>query len=87
MTITIELPDELASRLAELLPEEEWDRFAASAIAEALEARLRDADARLAESLLADIDPDNEPEREAAECIAIVEEGLEEVDAGRHLIF
>jgi predicted transcriptional regulator len=86
MTITMDLPDELAARLAELLPEEERDRFAIAAIAEALAARLQDHDARLAASLIAEIDPQEEPEREAAECIAIVEEGLEDVDAGRNLI-
>ena len=36
MTITIELPDELAARLAARLPEEERDRFAIAAIADAL---------------------------------------------------
>jgi len=43
MTITIDLPDELAARLAELLPEEERNRFAVNAIAEALEAHRRDS--------------------------------------------
>ena len=55
-------------------------------LASQLTARLQDSDARLAASLVADIDPEREPEREAAECIAIVEEGLEDVDAGRNLI-
>jgi predicted transcriptional regulator len=64
MTLTIDLPDELASRLAELLPEEERDRFAVAAIAEALEARRCDS----------------------AECIAAVEQALEDMDEGRNLI-
>ena len=44
MTLTIELPDDVASRLAEMLPEGERDRFAASAIADALESRMRDSE-------------------------------------------
>ncbi len=36
MTITLDLPDELSSRLVALLPEEAYSRFAVSAIAEAL---------------------------------------------------
>lgn len=58
MTITIDLPDELASRLAELLPEEERNRFAIAAIAEALEARKRDSSECIAavEEALADMD-------------------------------
>ena len=43
MTLTIELPEGLAARLAELLPEDERVRFAASAIEDALDARLRDS--------------------------------------------
>ena len=39
MTITIELPDELSSRLAASVPEEERVEFAVAAIAEALEAQ------------------------------------------------
>jgi hypothetical protein len=38
-------------------------------------ARQRDDESRLAEALLADLDPDAEPEREAAECRAAIEEG------------
>ncbi|HZT41180.1 MAG TPA: hypothetical protein VFA07_03280 [Chthonomonadaceae bacterium] len=58
MTITIDLPDELASRLAELLPEEERNRFAVNAIAEALEARRRDTAecVTAVEQALADMD-------------------------------
>jgi predicted transcriptional regulator len=42
MAFTIDLPEELAIRLATVLPEEERSQFAVSAIEEALEARLRD---------------------------------------------
>ena len=43
MTLTIDLPDELASRLMALLPEEARERFAVSAIEEALLAQERDS--------------------------------------------
>lgn len=43
MTLTIELPEELASRLNALLPEEAQGRFAVSAIADALLAQERDS--------------------------------------------
>ncbi len=86
MSFTIELPEELASQLTALLPEVERRRFAVSAIAEALKARQRAGHARLAAVLLAELNPASEPEREAAECIAAVEEGLEDVDAGRALL-
>lgn len=43
MTLTIDLPDELASRLMALLSAEECGRFAVSAIADALLAQERDA--------------------------------------------
>jgi predicted transcriptional regulator len=43
MTLTIELPDELAFRLMALLPEEARERFAVSAIAEALLAQESDS--------------------------------------------
>jgi predicted transcriptional regulator len=58
MTITIDLPDDLASRLAEILPEEERSRFAVDAIAEALEARRRDSEECIVavEQALADMD-------------------------------
>jgi predicted transcriptional regulator len=42
MAFTIDLPEELAIRLATVLPEEERSQFAVTAIEEALEARLRD---------------------------------------------
>src|ERR1043166_3325818 len=86
MTLTIDLPEELASQMNALLPEEERDRFAISAIAEALTARQQERDALLAASLNEDLDPEKEPERDASECIAIVEEGLKDVDAGRDLV-
>lgn len=86
MTFTLEIPDELASELTALFPQEERNRFAVAAIADALTAWQREADARLAELLLAELDPEQEPEREAAECTAIVEEGLNDVDARRNLV-
>lgn len=86
LTLTIDLPDELASQMTALLSEDERDRFALGAIADALAARQQDADARLAASLVADLDPINEPEREAAECVAIVNEELDEVDTGQNLV-
>ncbi len=43
MTLTIDLPDELASRLNNLLPEDERVRFAVAAIADALVAQERDS--------------------------------------------
>jgi hypothetical protein len=73
MTLTINLPDELASRLTRLLPEQEHDRFTLSALDNALNVRQQEYEARFAESLLVDIDPEQEPEREAAECTAIIE--------------
>ncbi len=42
MTLTIDLPEELASRLAASMPEEERSEFTIHAIADALEARRRD---------------------------------------------
>lgn len=42
MTIIIELPEELASRLAASMPEEERSEFTIHAIADALEMRCRD---------------------------------------------
>ena len=42
MTFTIDLPEELASRLSTALPEEERSQFAVAAIEEALEAHLQD---------------------------------------------
>ena len=84
MTLTLDLPEELAARLASLLPEADRDRFAVAAIADALAARQREDESRLAEALLAHLDPDAEPQREAAECRAAVEAGLLDVQAGRN---
>ncbi len=85
--MTIELPDELASRLNALLPEGERDRFAVAAIADALRARQQeDEDERVLAALRADLDPDADPERDARECIAAVEEAFAEMDAGRGLV-
>lgn len=64
------------------LPEAERDRFALTTIANAMAARQKEAEARLAAALLADFDP----ERDAAECRSVVEEGLDDVDAGRDLV-
>lgn len=85
MRYAIELPDELAHELAASLPQSERKLFALNAIASALENRNQDADARLSEALLADMDPTAEPDREASDCAGIIEEGLAEVDAGRNL--
>jgi hypothetical protein len=88
MTLTLDLPDELARQLAEFLPEGERDRFALAAIADALAARQLQDDGRLADALLADLDPELEPDREAAECRSAVEEGLSATDlGGDHITF
>ena len=79
MTFTLDLPEDVALRLTELLPSEERSRFAVAAIADALNARLRQADARLADALEAEYDP----ECDDAECRAIVEQELADVEAGR----
>lgn len=85
MTITIDLPDELATRLAALLPEEERARFAVAAIADALETRQEEAAAeeKILAALRADLDPDKDPERDSAECVAAVEEALADMETGR----
>ena len=58
MTLTIKVPDEVASRLEEMLPPEERDSFAAAAIADALELRSRDSAECIAavEDAIADMD-------------------------------
>ena len=56
MTLTLNLPDELAARLASSLPEAERDRFALTAIEDALSELQHAAEARLKLSLLADFD-------------------------------
>jgi len=86
MTKTIKLPDEVAARLNALLPEGERDRFAVAAIADALRARQQeDEDERVLTALRADLDPDADPERDARECMAAVEESFADLDAGRTL--
>jgi predicted transcriptional regulator len=57
MSVTINIPDDVAARLSEL-PEGERDSFAAEAIAAALEARRRDSMECVAavEEALADLD-------------------------------
>jgi predicted transcriptional regulator len=86
VTLTLNLPDELAKELAAILPEAERDRFAVSAIAEALAERQTQEEAGLADALLAELDPEAEADRERAECRSVVEEGLADVDAGRDLV-
>jgi hypothetical protein len=86
MTITLELPEELASQLESALPTGERNRFAVSAIADALAARRRRDDERLADTLLAEYDPAMDPEREAAECRAAVEGELADADPIRGAI-
>ena len=81
MTFTLDLPEELAQQLTEM-PDAERSRFAAAALADALNARMREAEARHIEALLAKLDPEQEPEREAAECIAIVNRELADMEAG-----
>ncbi len=57
MTLTIDLPDELASRLSALLPEEERSRFSVAAIADALTFREEEQDCvEVVEQALADMD-------------------------------
>lgn len=70
--MTITLPDELAAQMTTLLPEEERDEFAMSAIADALEARRQ---------------VDREMERDSAECVVAVNEALFDVQAGRTISF
>lgn len=57
MTITLDLPDELASRLT-LLPEGTRDRFAAAALADALDLRQAETEdcVTVVEQALADMD-------------------------------
>ena len=69
-----------------MLPDAERSRFAVAAIADALNARLRQADTRLVEPSFADADPEQEPEREDEEFRALIEAGLDDIDAGRDLV-
>ncbi len=77
MTLTIHLPDKPAAQFLALMPEEKRDEFIAEAIADAVALRqdeTREAEARLLAVLRAELDPEKEPERDAAECRATVEE-------------
>ena len=57
MTLIIDLPDELASRLAALLPEEERSSFSVAAIADALRFREDEKDCfEVVEQALVDMD-------------------------------
>jgi predicted transcriptional regulator len=57
MALTIDLPDELASRLAALVPEEERSRFSVAAIADALMLREDEEDCvEVVERALMDMD-------------------------------
>jgi predicted transcriptional regulator len=57
MTLTIDLPEELASRLTALLPEEERTRFSVAAIADALIYRENEQDCvEVVEQALIDMD-------------------------------
>ncbi len=80
--MTLAIPDEIASRLTTLLPEAERDEFALSAITDAL--NLRQAENRLADLLLDEYDPAENPERETAECRAIVEAELADRETNGH---
>ena len=84
MILTIELPDALASQFVTELPEAERNAFLADAIADELALRQKkmdEADARWLAALNAKLDPEKEPERDAAECKAIVEKELADMDA------
>ena len=80
MTITIDLPEELVSRLAAILPEADRTTFAVSASADALTLRQQDQYARISAALRPELDPEAEHERDSAECIAIVEAELEDIE-------
>jgi predicted transcriptional regulator len=58
MTVTLNLPDDLASQLAEILPEAERDRFLRAAIENALDMLREDAEdcASVVERALEDLD-------------------------------
>ena len=89
MTLTIELPDTLAAEFVEQIKTEERKTFSINAIADALALRRKEmdeADARWLAALNAIIDPEKEPERDAAEVRAIIEEGIEELEAGVKLL-
>lgn len=79
MTLTIELPEDLALYLTEWLPEEKIAPYVASAAWEGIR-RWEEQDARLLASLNARLNPELEPERDAAEYCAIIEAELADPD-------
>ena len=80
MTMTINLPEATAEKLAELLPESERELFAASAVEAALAER--EAENRLANDLLAE----ENSELEDALCRAAVEEGFAAIEEGEAMV-
>ncbi len=106
MTLTIELPDNLASQLMTRTTKEERNAFVVEAVADALnplsdegEERFvhdggifvggkplskeeQEGEARLLAALNAELDPEKEPERDAAECKRIVDAEIADMDAG-----
>ena len=83
MTLTIDLPEELACRLTERYPESERGLFAVSAIADALDLQEQEVDeSRLIAALNAELNPALEPERDEAECLAIIEAEVTDMRAG-----
>ena len=107
MTLTIELPENLASQLMTRTTEEERNAFVVEAVADALnplsdegEERFvhdggifvggkpltkeeQEIDARWLAALNVIIDPEKEPERDAAELRAIIEAEIADMDAGK----
>lgn len=86
LNMTLDIPEDVACRPTAMLPADERDRFAVTAIADALTARRREADGLLAEALLDEIDPEAEPERERSERREAVEAALADVDANRNMV-
>lgn len=85
MTLTIELPDNLASQFAEQVTPKERNTFFAEAIADKLSLRqkeMEELDTRWLAALNAELDPEKEPERDAAECKAAIEASIAEAEAG-----
>ena len=80
MQLTLNLPDDLARRLSRLLPEREIGAFTLFALENAAALKEKECDDKIADSLLAKHDPHVDPEREAAEVRAIVEEELKDID-------
>lgn len=73
MILSLEVPNELASRLTQAMPEKDMSAFTLFALEKAIELKEQETEERAAAELLALIDPRAEPEREAAECQAAVE--------------